>query len=314
MRQMDENHPYYHHGPWKYFGGMGMNSGVHDAACLVEHLLPVLAGSAGPDHLDRYDRRRRTIALDEVQRLSARNYRRHRETDPGRRAAIWAELAETAAVSKWIARLFSGEKINVTEGRAVLHVALRNRANRPIEVDGRDVMPDVNQVLDQMRQFSEQVASGQWLGYSGKPIHDIVNIGIGGTDLGPVMASRALRPYWHPKLRFHAVSNVDGTQFEDLADELDLRALRRLGANLADGARVVRMIVFTVVFGRLAKMPSEGVAYPILVFAALLPWQRPIRQKACRPTAQFPPAPTSSASSWSPIACLSCSVATMASR
>ncbi len=78
-------------------GGMGMNSGIHDAACLVEHLLPVLANTAGPDHLDRYDRRRRTIALEEVQRLSARNYRRHRETDPERRAAIWAELAATAA-------------------------------------------------------------------------------------------------------------------------------------------------------------------------------------------------------------------------
>ncbi len=74
-----------------------MNSGIHDAACLVEHLLPVLAGQADPDHLDRYDRRRRTIALEEVQRLSARNYRRHRETDPEKRAAIWAELAATAA-------------------------------------------------------------------------------------------------------------------------------------------------------------------------------------------------------------------------
>ena len=78
-------------------GGMGMNSGIHDAACLVEHLLPVLAGQVDPDHLDRYDRRRRTIALEEVQRLSARNYRRHRERDPERRAAIWAELAATAA-------------------------------------------------------------------------------------------------------------------------------------------------------------------------------------------------------------------------
>ncbi|MEE4173544.1 MAG: NAD(P)/FAD-dependent oxidoreductase [Xanthomonadales bacterium] len=78
-------------------GGMGMNSGIHDAACLVEHLLPVLAGKAGEGHLDRYDRRRRTIALDEVQRLSARNYRRHRETDPERRSVIWADLAATAA-------------------------------------------------------------------------------------------------------------------------------------------------------------------------------------------------------------------------
>jgi 3-(3-hydroxy-phenyl)propionate hydroxylase len=78
-------------------GGMGMNSGVHDAACLVEHLLPVLAGKAGDDQLDRYDRRRRTIALEEVQRLSARNYRWQRETDPERRDAIWAELAATAS-------------------------------------------------------------------------------------------------------------------------------------------------------------------------------------------------------------------------
>lgn len=91
--------------------------------------------------------------------------------------------------------MFSGEKINRTEDRAVLHVALRNRSNTPIIVDGKDVMPEVNAVLAKMKQFCDRVIGGDWKGYTGKPITDVVNIGIGGSDLGPYMATEALRPY-----------------------------------------------------------------------------------------------------------------------
>lgn len=106
--------------------------------------------------------------------------------------------------------MFSGEKINTTEKRAVLHTALRNRSNRPILVDDQDVMPGVLRVLDQMRHFTERVRNGAWRGYTGKPITDIVNIGIGGSDLGPFMACVALKPYSRSDLRAHFVSNVDG--------------------------------------------------------------------------------------------------------
>jgi glucose-6-phosphate isomerase len=130
------------------------------------------------------------------------------------------ELAKETGVLEWRDRMFSGEKINATEGRSVLHVALRNRSTRPILVDGRDVMPDVNEVLATMRAFTESVRSGQWRGHTGKPITDIVNIGIGGSDLGPVMASLALKPYWQPGLRAHFVSNVDGTHLAETLKEV----------------------------------------------------------------------------------------------
>ena len=115
--------------------------------------------------------------------------------------------------------MFSGKKINITEDRAVLHVALRNRSNRPIVVDGQDVMPEINNVLGRMRKFSNAVRSGAWLGYTGKRITDIVNIGIGGSDLGPKMVVTALTPYIQEGLRFHFVSNVDGT---DIAEVLKI--------------------------------------------------------------------------------------------
>jgi len=121
------------------------------------------------------------------------------------------DLARARDVSGWTARLLNGEKINNTENRAVLHTALRNRSNRPIMVDGKDVMPDVNRVLAQMRSFTEAVRSGEWKGNTGKRITDIVNIGIGGSDLGPVMVTEALTPYGRDKLHMHFVSNVDGT-------------------------------------------------------------------------------------------------------
>jgi len=126
------------------------------------------------------------------------------------------KLAGEANVLGWAKRMFSGEKINITEDRAVLHIALRNRSNTPIYVDGKDVMPEVNAVLAHMREFTEAIRSGAWKGYTGKTITDVVNIGIGGSDLGPVMATEALKPYGKPGLRVHFVSNIDGTHIAEV--------------------------------------------------------------------------------------------------
>jgi glucose-6-phosphate isomerase len=125
------------------------------------------------------------------------------------------DLARQSDLKGWTEKMFTGQKINTTEDRAVLHVALRNRSNRPILVDGKDVMPEVNAVLAHMRQFSEAIRSGSWKGYTGKPITDVVNIGIGGSDLGPVMATEALKPYSKRGLNVHFVSNVDGTHIAE---------------------------------------------------------------------------------------------------
>ncbi|MEM7342966.1 MAG: glucose-6-phosphate isomerase [Chloroflexota bacterium] len=127
------------------------------------------------------------------------------------------DLAHQANLAQKIEAMFNGEKINITENRAVLHVALRNRSNRPILVEGEDVMPEVNRVLAKMRRFSEDIRSGAWRGYTNQPIRDVVNIGIGGSDLGPKMVTEALKPYGHPNLQVHFVSNVDST---DLAETL----------------------------------------------------------------------------------------------
>jgi len=123
---------------------------------------------------------------------------------------LLTQLAREANIEGWRDRMFAGEKINITENRAVLHTALRNRSNTPVYVDGHDVMPDVNAVLAQMRAFSTKVRNGEWTGYTGKRITDIVNIGIGGSDLGPVMVCDALKPYASPELQVHFVSNIDG--------------------------------------------------------------------------------------------------------
>ena len=130
---------------------------------------------------------------------------------------LLCDLARQAELAGWIEAMFAGEKINLTEDRAVLHIALRNRSNRSINVDGQDVMPKVNRVLEKMRAFSELVRGGEWRGYTGKPITDIVNIGIGGSDLGPKMVCEALKPYAQPGLNVHFVSNVDST---DLVETL----------------------------------------------------------------------------------------------
>jgi glucose-6-phosphate isomerase len=131
------------------------------------------------------------------------------------------ELARQAKVEHWRDQMFAGAPINGTEGRAVLHVALRNRSNRPILVDGTDVMPGVNAVLAKMRDFTDRLRDGVWKGSTGQTITDVVNIGIGGSDLGPVMVTEALRPYWKPGLRAHFVSNVDGTHLAETVKDLD---------------------------------------------------------------------------------------------
>ncbi len=134
---------------------------------------------------------------------------------------LLCNLAREAGLEEKRERMFAGEPINCTEGRAVLHVALRNRSDRPMHVDGQDVMPGVRAVLAKMRDFTEQVRCGHWRGFSGKPVRDIVNIGIGGSDLGPLMVTEALKPYGHQELRVHFVSNVDATHLVETLQSLD---------------------------------------------------------------------------------------------
>ena len=131
------------------------------------------------------------------------------------------DLAETADLQGAIARMFAGEPINDTERRPVLHVALRNRSNRPIQVEGRDVMPGINQVLDRIEAFVGMVRSGEWRGFQGQTIRDVVNIGIGGSNLGPKMVCTALGAYAGKDLRVHFVSNVDGTHLVETLRDLD---------------------------------------------------------------------------------------------
>ncbi|MDX8382442.1 MAG: glucose-6-phosphate isomerase [Ghiorsea sp.] len=130
------------------------------------------------------------------------------------------QLAREQDVSGWIQRMFDGDKINNTEGRAVLHTALRNRGKRKIEVDGKDVMPEIHGVLAQMRKFTTSVRDGEWVGSTGKKITDIVNIGIGGSDLGPKMICEALKPYARDDLNVHFVSNVDGSHLVEVLKRL----------------------------------------------------------------------------------------------
>lgn len=146
------------------------------------------------------------------------DYSKHRITE--KTLGVLVDLAMEADVPQYIEKMFQGERINFTEDRPVLHVALRNRSNRPIQVDGEDVMPAVNQALDKMRGFTEKVRSGAWKGYTGERITDIVNIGIGGSDLGPLMVTDALRPYWQEGLRVHFVSNIDATHLAEVIKQL----------------------------------------------------------------------------------------------
>ena len=157
-----------------------------------------------PQRFERFSLRFEDILLD---------YSKNRMTEETLRLLL--TLAEQAGLQHEIERMFTGEKINITENRAVLHIALRNRSNRPIFVDGKDVMPEVNAELAHIREFTEAVRSGTWRGFTDRPITDIVNIGIGGSDLGPVMVTEALKPYGRSSLHVHFVSNIDASQIAE---------------------------------------------------------------------------------------------------
>jgi glucose-6-phosphate isomerase len=152
-----------------------------------------------PGRFDRFSLRLDDLLLD---------YSKNRIT--AETVGLLLDLARAADLERWIGRMFGGERINATENRPVLHVALRHRGTTPILVDGVDVMPDVREVLARMGRFAAAVRDGSWKGATGKRITDVVNIGIGGSDLGPRMAVLALDAYRHPELAFHFVSNVDG--------------------------------------------------------------------------------------------------------
>ncbi len=170
----------------------------------------ILSLFADPGRFERFSLRHEDLLLD---------FSKNRVT--AETLGLLVGLAKQAGVEAWRDRMFSGERINRTEDRPVLHIALRNRSNRPILVDGKDVMPEVNAVLAKIRGFTDRVRSGAWTGFTGKRITDIVNIGIGGSDLGPVMVTEALRPYWQEGLRAHFVSNVDGTHLVETVKHLD---------------------------------------------------------------------------------------------
>jgi glucose-6-phosphate isomerase len=174
----------------------------HYDAMRVRHMRDMFAKD--PGRFSRFSIRFEDILLDYSKNII-----------DGETMGLLRELAGETGVEEAVGKMFGGEKINETEGRAVLHVALRNRSNKPVNVDGTDVMPEVNAVLEKVRVFSEKVISGQWKGYTGKPVTDVVNIGIGGSDLGPVMATEALAPYRKPHIRAHFVSNIDGTHIAE---------------------------------------------------------------------------------------------------
>jgi len=166
--------------------------------------------AADPHRFYRFSLRLGDLLLD---------YSKNRVTDETLRRLL--DLARAADVEGWRDRMFAGERINLTENRAVLHVALRAPRDRELRIDGENVMPKVSAVLTQMRAFTEAVRRGAWKGATGRPIGDVVNIGIGGSDLGPAMATEALTPYHPDHMRFHFVSNVDGTHIAETLRRLD---------------------------------------------------------------------------------------------
>jgi glucose-6-phosphate isomerase len=181
---------------------------AHHAQMAALHMRDLFA--ADPARFERFSLQVGELLLD---------YSKNRITDET--MALLARLAGEADVAGWRERMFNGEKINHTENRAVLHVALRNRSNRPVTVDGEDVMPKVNAVIERMGAFAEKVRSGEWRGYTGERITDVVNIGIGGSDLGPQMVYQALKPYRHPRLKVHFISNVDGAHVKETLEALN---------------------------------------------------------------------------------------------
>ncbi|MCF7885695.1 MAG: glucose-6-phosphate isomerase [Candidatus Marinimicrobia bacterium] len=165
------------------------------------------------DDKDRFDKF--SIEFDDI----LLDYSKNRITE--KTIGLLIQLANEMDLKNAIDKMYSGDKINETEDRAVLHVALRNRSNNPIRLDGKNVMPEVNRVLRQMQKFSQKVINGGWRGFTDKPISDIVNIGIGGSDLGPVMVTEALKPYSHQNINTHFVSNVDVTHITETLKKLN---------------------------------------------------------------------------------------------
>ncbi len=163
-----------------------------------------------PNRFERYSRSLQDILVD---------FSKNRISDEVFEELL--NLARQTALAEGIASMFEGQAINQTENRAVLHIALRNRSNTPVLVDGKDVMPEVNAVLAQMKAFATQIHQGSWLGYTGKTITTLVNIGIGGSDLGPVMVTEALKAYQHSDLKLFFVSNVDGTHIAETLKAVD---------------------------------------------------------------------------------------------
>lgn len=181
----------------QHFGslsGLSNNSGKNDLRALF---------AADPERFEKF-----SIAFEDI----LLDYSKNRITEETK--ALLIQLANECGLEEAIAAMFSGERINVTENRPVLHTALRNQSDQPVYVDGKDVMPDVKRVLAQMKAFTEKIIAGEWKGYTGKEITDVVNIGIGGSDLGPVMVTEALKAY-KTRLNVHFVSNVDGTHIAE---------------------------------------------------------------------------------------------------
>ncbi|MFT6871585.1 MAG: glucose-6-phosphate isomerase [Roseivirga sp.] len=165
---------------------------------------------ADPERFDKFSAQFNDILID-----FSKNIINHETID------LLVSLAEECELKEAIQSKFNGQPINATEGRAVLHIALRNKSHRPILVDGKDVMPDVREALAKMKIFADKVTSGNWFGYSGKPIKSIVNIGIGGSDLGPVMVTEALTPYATHGIKTHFVSNVDGSHISEVLKKVN---------------------------------------------------------------------------------------------
>ncbi|MCW9001687.1 MAG: glucose-6-phosphate isomerase [Rhodospirillales bacterium] len=181
---------------------------AHRDAVLDVHMRDLFA--ADPERFERFTRELGPVLLD---------FSKNRITVET--LDLLCDLARQVDVEGWRQRMFDGEAINATEGRAALHVALRNRSNVPYKVAGEDVMPAVNEVLERMRAFTVAIRGGIWKGVTGKPITDIVNIGIGGSDLGPAMATRALAPFGKEGLNLHFVSNIDGVDLAGTINGLD---------------------------------------------------------------------------------------------
>jgi len=187
----------------QHFGslsGLSNNSGKNDLRALF---------AADPERFEKF-----SIAFEDI----LLDYSKNRITEETK--ALLIQLANECGLEEAIAAMFSGERINVTENRPVLHTALRNQSDQPVYVDGKDVMPDVKRVLAQMKAFTEKIIAGEWKGYTGKEITDVVNIGIGGSDLGPVMVTEALKAY-KTRLNVHFVSNVDGTHIAETLKAVD---------------------------------------------------------------------------------------------